>query len=160
MTAERKPAAELRLSKPGFDVLAEREGLELEAYLDERGILTIGIGHTSAAGPPKVTQGMTITRDEAQEIFVQDAERFRRECQSAAGVPVHQHELDALASFLFNIGSTNFLGSTALKRLKQGDYAGCAEAMSWWNKPPSLISRRRGEIEQFLHGRYVARIDR
>jgi lysozyme len=160
MTAERRPAAELRLSKPGFDVLADREGLELEAYLDERGILTIGIGHTSAAGPPKVTQGMTITRDEAQEIFVQDAERFRRECQSAAGVPVHQHELDALASFLFNIGSTNFLGSTALKRLKQGDYAGCAEAMSWWNKPPSLISRRRGEIEQFLHGRYVARIDR
>jgi lysozyme len=156
--SERQPAGELRLSKRGFDVLADREGLELEAYLDERGILTIGIGHTSAAGPPQVTQGMKITRAKAEEIFAQDAERFRRECAKAAHIPVHQHELDALASFLFNIGSTNFLGSTALARLKQGDYAGCAEAMAWWCKPPSLISRRHGEIEQFLHGRYVARV--
>jgi hypothetical protein len=33
--SERRPAVELRLSKQGFDVLADREGLELEAYLHE-----------------------------------------------------------------------------------------------------------------------------
>jgi lysozyme len=154
----RRPAVELTLSQEGMDVLFDREGLELEAYLDDRGILTIGVGHTSAAGPPKVEQGMKITRDEAQKIFRQDAQRFRSECRKTMHIPLHQHEFDAMASFLFNVGSTNFLGSTALKRLNQGDYAGCADAMAWWDKPPSIISRRKGEIEQFLHGRYEARV--
>lgn len=155
--SERRPANELLLSKQGMEVLFDREGLELDAYLDERGILTIGVGHTSAAGPPRVMQGMTITREEAEKIFRQDAQRFRRECAKALHIPLHQHEFDALASFLFNVGSTNFLGSTALKRLNKGDYAGGAEAMLWWDKPSGVVTRRRGEYEQFLHGRYVAR---
>jgi lysozyme len=155
---ERKMPHELALSAEGAKVIAEREGLELEAYLDTRGILTIGIGHTSAAGPPKVVQGMTISEDQAHKIFRADNVRFRKECLHLVKQPVLQHEFDALASFIFNLGAAQFAGSTALRRLNAGDYAGCAEAMGWWNKPAEIIPRRRGEVVQFLEGRYVARI--
>lgn len=155
---ERSHAGDLYLSPDGAKVIGERESLELDAYLDERGILTIGIGHTSAAGLPIVMQGMRITEKEAHEIFQRDNRRFRKEVIRHVHAKVTQYEFDALASVLFNIGSTNFLGSTFLKRLNAGNHAECAEALLWWNKPPSLISRRRGEYEQFLHGQYVARI--
>lgn len=156
--SERIHPTKLHLSGKGYDVLADRESVELETYLCDSGVPTIGLGHTSAAGPPQVHAGMRITEAQAEEIFRKDALRFRQECVGLVKVPLHQHEFDALASWLFNIGSTNFRSSTALKRLNKGDYAGCAEAMLWWNKPPSVISRRRAEVEQFLHGRYQARI--
>lgn len=155
---DRRPPAELTLSDAGAKVIAEREGLKTTAYLDTRGILTIGVGHTSAAGPPKVAQGMRITETEALAIFRRDGARFRRECLKLVTAPVHQHEFDALASFIFNLGATQFAGSTALKRLNLRDYKGCAEAMAWWNKPAAIRSRRKGEVVQFLEGRYVARI--
>lgn len=155
---ERAHPSTMWLSPEGANVIAEREGLKLETYLDSRGILTIGIGHTSAAGPPPVVEGLRITEAQAHAIFRQDNARFRQECLGLVKVPLSQHEFDALASFVFNLGTTQFMSSTALRRLNARDYDGCAEAMTWWNKPPEIISRRRGEIEQFLHGRYVARV--
>jgi lysozyme len=154
---DRQPPANLRLSDDGASLIGDREGCELTAYLDTRGVLTIGVGHTSAAGPPRVFQGMTITKDQAWKIFRQDNQRFRREAHGLIKAPLHQHEFDALASFLFNLGTSQFSGSTALRRLNQGDYAGCAEAMLWWNKPPEVMSRRRGEHDQFLDIQHVAR---
>jgi lysozyme len=155
--SERVPVSTLRLSDKGAAVIAEREGMELEAYLDSRGILTVGCGHTSAAGPPKVYQGMTITEEQAHKIFRDDNVRFRKECLHLVKVPLLQQEFDALASFIFNLGTTQFASSTALKRLNAGDYHGCAEAMRFWNKPPEIISRREGEVQQFMAGKYVAR---
>jgi lysozyme len=154
---DRRPPDELILSDAGAKLIADREGLETTAYLDSRGILTIGIGHTSAAGAPRVHEGMTITEDEARRIFRNDNVNFREECLGLVRVPLHQHEFDALASFIFNLGSTQFASSTALKRLNAGDYEGCAEAMLWWNKPSEIMSRRRGEHQQFLNLAQVAR---
>lgn len=156
--SERVHPSKLHLSAKGYDVLAEREAIVLETYLCDSGVPTIGLGHTSAAGPPVVREGMKITPEEAEQIFRRDALRFRQECAGLVKVPLHQHEFDALASWLFNIGSTQFRSSTALKRLNAGDYEGCAEAMLWWSKPASIVSRRKAEVEQFRSGKYVARI--
>lgn len=156
--SERKPASELHLSEQGAHLIADREGLRTTAYLDSRGILTIGLGHTSEAGPPAVHEGMKITIDKAWEIFRADNARFRKECLHLVKAPLHQHEFDALASFIFNLGTTQFAGSTALKRLNQGHYESCADALGWWDKPPEIISRRKAEVEQFLGRKFVARI--
>ena len=155
-----RPAIQASSVRRGDKVLADRESVEeaKPAQRDSSSVPTIGLGHTSAAGPPIVREGMRITEAEAEEIFRADAMRFRQEVAHLVKAPLHQHEFDALASWLFNIGSTNFRTSTALKRLNAGDYSGCAEAMEWWNKPSSIISRRRAEVEQFRHGRYVARM--
>jgi lysozyme len=152
---------EIRLSDKGYQVLREREDIRLEAYLDKAAtphVWTIGLGHTSAAGPPKVVAGMKITAVEAQEIFRTDAYRFRDEALDLVKVPLEQHQFDALCSFLFNVGSRNFSRSTMLKRLNAGDYAGAASALLMWNKPPEIMSRRRGEYDQFTTGRYIARV--
>jgi lysozyme len=153
----RSDVSRLRLSDQGRKVLADREGMRLKAYKDSVGVWTIGLGHTSAAGPPKVTPGLTITEDQAWEIFRRDVQTFRTQLHGAIKVPVEQHQFDALASFIYNIGPGGFKGSTALKRLNAGDYAGCAQAMLMWNKPPEVMSRRRGEVEQFSNATYVAR---
>src|SRR4249920_2152078 len=101
----RIPVSELLLSNEGYDVLKDREGCELTAYQDTTGVWTIGLGHTSAAGEPTVTEGMTITAEEAEDIFRQDAMHFRKECAWMVKVPLEQWEFDATASFIFNIGS-------------------------------------------------------
>jgi lysozyme len=157
--SDRLPPSQLYLSKAGVDVLSDREGCKLTAYLDTTGVLTIGIGHTSAAGPPTVYQGMTITVEAAHSIFRSDNRRFRTEALPLIEVPCYQHEWDALCSFLFNLGTTQFAGSTALERLNEENYAGVPEAMLWWNKPPEIISRRKGEAHDFAEGEpYIARI--
>lgn len=156
--AERIDPKKLILSQEGVDVLSDREGCELTAYLDTRGILTIGIGHSSAAGPPKVYQGMTITEEQAHHIFRVDNRRFRKEALPLIKAPLHQYEYDALCSFLFNLGTTQFAGSTALARVNAGDYAGVPEAMLWWSTPPEIVPRRKGEAHQFATGEYIARI--
>jgi lysozyme len=148
----------MHLSGAGYEVLHERESLRLKAYKDSVGVWTIGLGHTSAAGPPKVINGMTITEDEAEEIFRRDAQTFRKEVIHLVTVPLEQHQFDALASLVFNIGSSNFKKSTVLRKLNARDYAGATEAILMWNKPPEIKSRRRGEYYQFKDGRYEARV--
>jgi lysozyme len=154
-----KRPKEMELSSKGFDVLHEREGLELEAYLDSTGVLTIGLGHTSAAGPPQVVQGMTITEDEAEEIFNNDCQRFRDEVIESVDADLTQHQFDACCSFLYNVGSANFLNSTFLARLNDGDMTGAAEALLWWDQPPEIITRRNGEHRQFVNAEYIARAE-
>ena len=157
--SERLPPSKLVLSQAGVDVLSEREGEELEAYFDSAGVLTIGIGHTSGAGPPKVYQGMVITHEQSRRIFRTDNTRFRNEALHLVKAPLHQHEFDALCSFLFNIGTTQFAGSTVLKKVNAKDYAAVPEAMMMWVKPPEITSRRKGEAHDFAEGQpYIARI--
>lgn len=146
------------LSDEGMAVLAEREGIRLKSYRDSRGIWTIGLGHTSAAGDPVVRAGMEITTEEAWDIFRRDAQHFRQALDGAVKVPLEQHQHDALCSFIYNVGPGAFRRSTLLKRLNAGNYAGAAEAILMWNKPDEIRSRRQGEYEQFLGWGYKARV--
>jgi lysozyme len=148
----------MHLSGAGYEVLHEREGLRLKAYKDSVGVWTIGLGHTSSAGPPRVVQSLIITEAQAEEIFRRDAQTFRDEVIHLVKVPLEQHQFDALASLVFNIGSGHFKKSTVLRKLNAKDYAGAAEAFLMWNKPPEIKSRRRGEYYQFKDGRYEARV--
>jgi lysozyme len=52
------------LSPLGRAALAAREGCRLHAYRDSVGVWTVGRGHISAAGPPAVTEGLTLTHSD------------------------------------------------------------------------------------------------
>ena len=147
----------MRISQVGLDLIKEFEGLELEAYQDIVGIWTIGYGHTSMAGPPEVVPGMEITRDEAEEILRSDLRPFERAIEDAVKVAVTQNMFDALCSITFNIGPNAMRNSTFIRKLNEGDYEGCADAMLMWNKAggqvvAGLKRRREAERALFLKG--------
>lgn len=138
------------LTAIGRAALVSREAMKTRAYKDSVGVWTIGVGHTSAAGDPKVTPGMVITEAEALEIFDRDLRQYEAAVDGSVKVPLADHERDALVSICYNIGPGGFRKSTFLKRLNEGDRAGCAKAIMSWVKPPEVTSRRTAERDQFL----------
>ena len=66
----------MKTSAEGRAEIKQREGVVLSAYPDSAGILTIGVGHTSAAGAPTVYKGMKITAAQADEILSRDLALF------------------------------------------------------------------------------------
>ncbi len=147
----------MKTSQHGVDFIKRFEGLELEAYQDAAGVWTIGYGHTETAEP-----GMRITEAKAEDLLRRDLDSRERALQGWAvvnGVLLNQNEFDALSSFIFNVGVGAFRGSTAAKRLIDGDRDGAAQALTWWNKARvggklqvvrGLTRRRAAEQALFL----------
>ncbi|KAB1068141.1 lysozyme [Methylobacterium planeticum] len=140
----------MALTVIGRAALVGREALKTRAYKDSVGVWTIGGGHTSAAGAPAVSAGLTISEAEVLEIFGRDLVKFEAAVDQAVKVPLADHERDALVSICFNIGQGAFARSTFVKRLNAGDRAGCAEAIMAWKKPPEIVARRTAERDRFL----------
>lgn len=148
----------MKTSAAGRKAIAGHEGVRLKAYPDPATggePWTIGVGHTSAAGPPKVTKGMTITEAECDEILSRDLATFEKAVEKAVTVPLDQNQFDALVSFTFNVGAGNFQKSTLLRKLNAGDYIGAADQFSVWNKAAGkvmkgLTTRRAEERALFL----------
>jgi lysozyme len=81
------------------------EGLYLRTYDDGTGVLTIGYGHTTAAGPPKVLPGMVITEAQADSILAADLASVEAEVSHLiTNQHLIQQQFDALVSFDFNTG--------------------------------------------------------
>jgi lysozyme len=151
----------IRTSAAGRKAIAVREGNILTAYLDSVGVLTIGVGHTTAAGPPVVKKGMKITAAESDEILTRDLNGVEADIVRLVKVPLNQNQFDALVSLVFNIGGGAFGGSTLLKKLNARDYSGAADQFLLWDKGTiggkkvplkGLTTRRQAERKQFLSG--------
>lgn len=142
----------MRTSQAGIDLIKKYEGCRLTAYVCPAGKWTIGYGHTSSAGNPVVTPGMTITEEEAETILRNDLTKFESEVERLVKYPIMQNQFDVLVSFQYNTGA---LGrSTLLKRVNEGRFSDVpAELMKWINgdgKPlPGLIRRRREEAKMW-----------
>src|SRR5690242_5234845 len=115
-------------SAAGRHFITVQEGNKLKAYQDSVGVWTIGVGHTSMAGPPPVVEGMTISPAESDAILAHDLQKVEHSVLSAVTVPMEQHEFDALVSLCFNIGPGNFSGSTVVKELNADDRASAGNA--------------------------------
>ena len=70
-------------------------------------------------------------------------------------VALSQNQYDALVSFTFNLGGGALGGSTLLRILNSGDYAGAAAQFPVWDHVAGIVSagllaRRRAEQAMFL----------
>ena len=137
-------------SAQGRHAIALREGIRLRCYRDTRNIPTIGVGHTSAAGPPTVFDGQVITMAECDAILARDLGTVEAAVNEAIHVPISQNAFDACVSLAFNIGAPGFRGSTVVRDINANDMDGAADAFLMWDKPPELVGRRKGEQAQFL----------
>ncbi|MDE6801856.1 MAG: lysozyme [Muribaculaceae bacterium] len=133
--------------------IKEYEGCRLRAYRCPAGVLTIGYGHTGS----DVTDGKTITQNEADSLFDQDIERFERQLRSIIGtVNLSQCQWDALVSLAYNIGIGAFSRSTLLKKIRSNpDNPAIREEFLKWNKAggrvlPGLVKRRLWESQRYF----------
>ncbi len=136
------------LSPLGRAALAAREGCRLRAYRDSVGVWTIGRGHTSAAGPPAVTDGLCVTQAEADALFAADLRPYVAAVRAALANPVPQPFFDACCSLCFNIGSANLAQSSVVRLANAGDLPRAVEAFLMWDRPAAIVSRRQAEHDQ------------
>lgn len=147
----------MKISAAGLRLIKRHEGFRTDAYPDAGygwSRATIGYGHTSAAGPPTVTKGMTITKGQAEQILRTDLDNFSKDMMKYVSVPLTQGQFDALVSFVFNVGIGNFKDSTLRRKLNQGDYEGAAAEFPKWRKSngkvfTGLVHRRAQEKALF-----------
>ena len=90
------------------------EGLRLEAYEDAAGVPTIGYGHTK-----DVRMGDRISEYWAKELLRDDIDEAELQVKEL-GVARNEAQLDALVSFVFNLGIGGLKESTLLRVIREG----------------------------------------
>lgn len=140
----------MNTSDKGIKAIEGYEGIRLKAYLDSVNVPTIGVGHTLG-----VHMGDVITQDQVEEFLRADLEDAEYAVNKYVLMPINQDQFDALVSFVFNLGSGAFKGSTLLKRLNAGLYREAADEFLKWNRAgnrvlPGLVARRAAERAMFL----------
>ncbi|RVG86221.1 lysozyme [Sinorhizobium meliloti] len=147
----------MKTSLHGICAMLAEEAIVLTAYNDGTGTMTIGAGHTAAAGPPAPRSGVMISLTEAINIYRNDLAKTEGQVQSAIRAVLSQHQFDALVSWHFNTGAIS--SATLTRKLNAGDVAGAAAEFARWNKSKGkvlegLIARRERETAMFLRGDY------
>lgn len=145
-----------------LDLICEFEGFVDHWYPDPAHgwkLPTCCYGHTDAAGEPKYakTKDKKFTKAEARLILERDLAQYAAVVRKAVSVPLTANQFGALVSFTYNLGPSNFLESTLLKKLNKGDYEGAAGQFGRWvnanGKPmKGLVRRRAAEAALFLPG--------
>lgn len=139
----------LTYSKDGLAFTRLFEGDVLTAYQDQRGVWTIGYGHTAGVRP-----GQTITEQRAEALLVEDIQAAVHCVNEFATVKLTQPQFDALVDFAFNVGAGNFRNSTLLREINAGHFPEAAAQFRLWDHcggvvNAGLLRRRRAEASEF-----------
>src|ERR1700751_3444322 len=139
----------LTYSKNGLALTELFEGDVLSAYQDQRGVWTIGYGHTAGVHP-----GQTITQAQAEAFLLSDVSAAVRFVSEVGEVALTQGQFDALVDFTFNLGVGNFKNSTLLKDINAGNFPAAIAQFSLWDKcggvvNAGLLRRRNAEAAEF-----------
>lgn len=147
--------SELRTSDAGLKLIKAYEGFRSDSRKLSDGRWVIGYGHTKAA-----REGLTISEAEAQAILSEfDLPPIEDALNELLLVPVSQNEFDALVSFAFNIGLSQFESSDVLASVNANNKLKAAWAMESWRKArvgqrdmvvDPLVRRRADEKALFL----------
>ena len=147
----------MKTSLKGILAIINEEALVLSTYRDAAGVLTIGVGHTAAAGGMAPKPGGRITIEQAIALFAADLAKFERRVSAAVKRSLTQHEFDALVSFDFNTGA--IAGGTVDDKLVRGDIEASMATLQQYDKASGrklagLDRRRDTEEAMFRHGTY------
>lgn len=126
----------MKISSTGVDLIKHFESCKLTAYQDSVGIWTIGWGHTGS-----VKKGDIWTQGEADNILLNDLDKFEGYVNQYVKVPLTQNQFDALVSWTFNLGPGNLKSSTMLTKLNEKKYDEVPSQMKRWNKAGGKVLR-------------------
>ena len=153
----------MQTSERGALEIIAHEGVVLNRYLDTKGVWTIGIGVTDAAGAeirPSTFKG-ELTVQQAYQMFrglLPQYERFVHKLLSNSGNPaIKQHEFDALVSLAWNVGNIITIKSQTKGTRKHLAYGDVPEAINLWRADRDLKKRRDKEVALAKTGVYPSR---
>ncbi|MGL9721539.1 lysozyme [Symbiopectobacterium sp.] len=134
-------------------LLQWHEGVKYTPYRDSGGVLTVCAGHTGK----DVIAHKRYTPAECQALLDSDLKAAMSVVDANVTVPLTESQKAALASFVYNVGSSAFERSTLLKKLNTGDRAGACNEMRRWKYVDGkvsrgLVNRRAVECELCLQG--------
>lgn len=108
----------------GIELIKSFEGCKLRAYRDQRGILSIGYGHTEG-----VKEGDTCTQAQADAWLKIDLVWAWQAVLKHVKVNLTPNEAGALLSFVYNAGETEFARSDVLKYVNSASNAYVPQAL-------------------------------
>lgn len=138
----------MRVSTEGYCAIASFEGVRLKAYKCPAGVWTIGYGHTEG-----VKEGDTINYAEAGKLLRCDIEKCEVVLDELGKLT--QGQIDAIVSFVFNVGKKNWDKSTLKKIIKSDRFSKQIgkEFMRWvyskGKRLNGLVRRREWEARRY-----------
>jgi lysozyme len=131
------------LSPVGEKLIQSFEECKLVSYQDQRGIWTIGWGHTG----PGVIQGLQCDQQQADAWLLEDVAVAQSAVNHTVTNTLSQNQFDALVSFTYNVGAGSEAHSTLLADINAGNYAAAADQFLVWDHvggvPNAGLLRRR-----------------
>ena len=112
---------------------------------------TIGWGSTTDLNGKPISPSAVITKEMADKMFTKDIAYFENIINETITVKLTQNQFNALVSFVYNNGETNFIKGSVDDKINAGNWPA---AYSTWlqyinsgGKPvPGLLNRRKAEI--------------
>jgi lysozyme len=149
-------------------LISNFEGFVPRPYNDapRNGNCTIGYGTLLHMGPCTPADFAAypngITRAQAEQRLQNEANTAAQTIDNTVHVPLTANQRDALTSFIYNVGTGAFRGSTLLRDLNGGNYQAAADQLRRWvnqngHPVPGLVSRRNAERCYFLNGTTACR---
>lgn len=132
------------------------EGFILRAYLDNKGIPTVGCGHRIQPGD-NIDVGDIITLERAREFKKKAFREIEARLNKDIHVPLHRFEYDAICSISYNCGA--YGGSDDLvRKINTGVYSKMHDYILAYRvgNNGGVANRRRSEANLFSTGIYNA----
>lgn len=151
----------LKLGQKAVDVTVYYEGFRSDPYLDSVGVPTIGYGTTVYPDGTKVSLDDSPVDKKQAEVYL----RYHMEHVALPAMARYiktidrmtQDQIDAVASWTYNLGSGALADSTLRKKLNTSDFSGAADEFKRWvfaggKKLKGLVRRRKSEEHLFRTG--------
>ena len=150
----------MKISKEGIDLIKFFEGCPTDdsgnpvSYRCAANKATIGFGSLKLIDGSPVEDGMTITKQDAEDLLAHELHEYEGYINDMVEADLKQNEFDALVSWVFNLGPSNLGASTLLKVINNKDWADVPNQIKRWNKVngvpnQGLMKRRLAEALLF-----------
>jgi lysozyme len=147
----------MRLSIAGLNLIKRYEGFSSKPYLCPAGVPTIGYGSTYYENNRKVElTDASISEDWALELLMNNLVLYEKAVDSMVTSSINQKQFDALVSFCYNVGVTNFKKSTLLKLVNNNPLdPNIAIQFGRWTRAngkilTGLVKRRKSEAHLYF----------
>lgn len=137
----------MQVSETGLALIRHFEGFAPTVYRCLGGKMTIGYGHVLTADE---TWPDGIDQETADSLLRADAAKAAGDVAAQVTVPLRQNQIDALVSFVFNLGGAAFARSRLRRKINQGLHDQAVEEFHRWVyaggvRLKGLVRRRQAE---------------